>query len=58
MPDSPAEPPFTPMELLRQSIADTACDCDSPVWRGGLCEYHRGFVDGIEAAREKLADEC
>jgi hypothetical protein len=30
--------------------------CGTPEWRGGLCQYHEGFSDGIYAALEAEAE--
>jgi hypothetical protein len=47
----PTEPPsdsvFT--ELLQASLnANPGC-CGDFLWRGHLCQYHEGFVDGMHA---------
>ena len=28
--------------------------CDGPEWRGHLCQYHQGWVDGYDACDEHV----
>lgn len=49
---------MSPEELLAasQQMQPDGC-CSRPGWRGNLCGYHQGFVDGIEAALSERSEE-
>lgn len=50
--------------LIAWSQAQNGNCCGTPEWRGHLCEYHRGYSDGIDcilgrihAVEEMMTDE-
>jgi len=44
-------------EVVERSIRANGGCCGGPEWRGRLCDYHRGYEDGLDVARSMWLGE-